>query len=124
MRQPIQRAGRRDGHQQGWAARVVVNVQRIFSRIGRAIIRRIVVMMVTVMVVVLVTMVMMMVTVTIVSMDMIAGRVGVDEKVRENAGSRPMRHADDGREREQKHHRPHQGDVASARSFQLRQHAF
>ena len=120
MRQAILPAGRRDGHQQGWATRVVVSVQGILSRIGGAVIRRIVVMMVTVMVVVVVTMVM--VTMTVVSMAVIARRVGVDEKVREDAGRRPMGHADDRRERKQKHHRPCQGNVASVRSFQSRQH--
>jgi hypothetical protein len=54
---------------------------------------------------------------------MIATRVGVHHEVREDAGRRPVGHADDRRKREHDHHRPDQGNAASARSLQSRQHA-
>jgi hypothetical protein len=99
----------------------------MLSRITLATIRCIVVLMMTVVVVVVVTMVVVfiivvMMSVTAGSMAAVARRVSVDEKMREDAGRRPVGDADQRHEREQKHHRPDQGDVASARSFQLRQH--
>lgn len=122
VRHAIQYGGRRDGHQQGWAARIVVSVQGILSRVGRAVIHRSVMVMVTVMVVVVTMVMVIVVTMTTLSLAVIARRVSVDQKVREDAGRRPMGHADDRRERKQKHHRPHQSDEASGRFFQSRQH--
>jgi hypothetical protein len=105
-----------------------VNVQAALSLIVRGIIGRIVVVVIAVMVVVVTIMVMVMammvVIMAMVNMVQIAIRMRVKENVRENAGRRPICHADDRRQRKHEHHRPDQGNAASARSFQSRQHPF
>jgi hypothetical protein len=97
------------------------------SRIARAIIRRITVVVIAVMVVVVTKMVMVMAMVLVimamVNMVQVATRMRVKENVRENAGRRPIGHTDDRCQREHEHYRPDQGNAASARSFQSRQHA-
>lgn len=98
-----------------------MNVQAALARIVRGIIRRIAMVVIAVMVVV-VTMMMMMIM-AMVNMVQIAIRMRVKENVRENAGRRPIGHADHRRQRKHEHHRPDQGNAASARSFQSRQHA-
>ena len=120
----MRHVGGRNGHQHSGAAAVVVNVQGALSLIVRAIVRRIVMMMVTVVVVVVTIMIMVVVIMAMVNMGQVAIRMRVKENVRENAGRRPICHADDRRQREHEHHRPDQGDAASARSFQSRQHPF
>jgi hypothetical protein len=123
---PVLQAGHRLGHQHAGTARIVVYVQAILSLIHSAIIHRavvvmlaIVVMMMTVMVVVSVVVVMMPVMNVIFAMCM-----GMDKEARERAGWHRQGHADPGRKSKHQRHRPDEGDVASACSFQLRQHAF
>jgi hypothetical protein len=126
LRHAMHHDGGREGHQHSGAARVVVDMQAALSRITRTIVRRTVVMAITVMVVVVTIMMVAMVVmiVTMVNMVQIAIRVRVKESVRENAGRRPAGHTDDGCQRKHEQHRPDQGNAASARSFQSRQHPF
>ena len=127
MRHAIKHTGRGDGHQQGRAAGIVVNMRTALPLIVRAVVRRIVVVVIAVVVVVVTIMVVLMamavVIMATVHMVQIAIRMRVEEYVRENTARRPMGRADHRRQRKQEHHRPDQGHAASARSFQSRQHA-
>ena len=103
-----------------------MNVPGVLSRIVRASVRRIVVVMVAVVVVmvtvmVMLTMVVMIMAIVIMAM-VIMAMVIMNEEVREDASRRPIGHTDHRRECKQQHHRPDQGNAASARSFQSRQH--
>jgi hypothetical protein len=89
-----------------------VNVRARLSWIVWTIIRRIVVVVMTVVV-----------TMAMVNMVLVAVRVGVNEKARERADWRSASRADDRRHRKHDRHCPHQGNAASACSFQSRQHA-
>ena len=104
-------------------------MQAALSPVLRAIIRRVVVVMMAVVVVVVTIMIMvvvmaMVVVVAMVNMVHIAILVGMKEEVREDTGRRPIGHADHRRQRKHEHHCPDQGNAASARSFQSRQHPF
>lgn len=66
---------------------------------------------------------MLMTVLAVVHMVMIAIRVGVHHKVREDARRRPIGHTDNRRQGENEHHRPDKGNAASARSLQSHQHA-
>jgi hypothetical protein len=98
-----------------------MNMQGTLPPALRAIIRRVVVV---VMVAVVVTIMIMVVVVAMVNMVHIAILVRMKEEVREDTDRRPIGHADHRRQRKHEHHRPDQGNAASARSFQSRQHPF
>jgi hypothetical protein len=122
MRHTIEHARGGERHQRARTTRVVVSVHGTLAGVTLAIIHCIVVVMVTVVVMVVVFIIVVMMSVTAGSMAVIARRVGVDKKVREDARRRPMGGTECGRQHEHEHRRPHKGDAASARSFQSRQH--
>jgi lysylphosphatidylglycerol synthetase-like protein (DUF2156 family) len=128
MRHPISGDDRRQGHGEARAARIAVNVQGTLTRIVGAVVAYVVVavvVVVTIMAMTVMAMVPMVMAalIAVVHVAMIAIRVGVHEKVRRHTSGRTMGHTDDGRQREQHRHRPDQGNAASARSLQARQHA-
>jgi hypothetical protein len=103
-------------------------MQGTLSAVLRAIIRRVVVMVMAIVVVVtimiMVVVMAMVVVVAMVNTVRIAIPVRMKEEVREDTGRRPIGHADHRRQRKHEHHRPNEGNAASARSFQSRQHPF
>jgi hypothetical protein len=119
----------RYGRRQARAARVVVNVHGALTGIAGTVVRHVVVVMIAVVADIVTMTVMAMVAMAMVTaianvdMVMIAIRVGVHQDVREDAGRRPKCHADDRRNRKHDRHRPDQGNAASARSLQSRQHS-
>lgn len=100
-------------------------MQGTLSPVVRTIIRHIVmVMAVVVVTIMIVVVVMAMVVVTIVNVVHIAILVRMEKESRRDARRRPIGDADHRRQRKHEHHRPDQGNAASARSFQSRQHSF
>jgi hypothetical protein len=113
----------RQRRQHGRATRVAVNVQRTPTRVVGVIVRHVVVVNVVAMTVMAMVPMVMAALIAVVHVVIVAVRVGVNENVRRHTGRRPMGRADDGRQCEQHRHRPDQGNAASARSLQSRQHA-
>jgi hypothetical protein len=64
-----------------------------------------------------------MVMVAVMNVTFLVVPVGVHEKTRVDAARRRKGHAQRGRDGKRQHHRPNDGDAASACSFQSRQHA-
>lgn len=121
----VQRGGCLDGHDHTRTADIEVHVQAGLPRIVlRSVGYGIVVVMVRILVMGMAVMMMAMVVVMVAMVDMVlvANRMSVNEKSREDAGRRDVGHGHGRRHGEHQHHRPHQGDCVSARSFQLRQH--
>ena len=119
----------RHGRRQARAARVVMNVHGALTWIVGAVVHHVIVVGIAVVASVVAMTIMAMVAIVMVAvithvdMVMAAMRVGVHHEVREGAGRCPVGHADDRCKREHHHHRPDQGNAASARSLQSRQHA-
>lgn len=79
----MHQAGHQEGHHHAGATRVVVHVQAVLSRITRAIIHRIVVVMMPVVIMMVMTVMMLavaMMNMAMMNMLAVAVRVGMDEK--------------------------------------------
>jgi hypothetical protein len=100
-----------------------VSVQGTLAGAVRPIIRHIIVMMFAVVVMVVTARAMVVVIGAIVHMVMIAIGVGVHHEVREDADWTAVGYAGQRSKHEHQHHRPDQGNAASARSLHSRQHA-
>lgn len=108
-----------DGNEHARTAHIEVHVQTRLTRIiPLAVVYRVVVVMICVLIMDMAVMVAM------VSMVLVAMLMSMDEESGERAGWRGVGHGQGWRHGEHQRHRPDEGDRASARSFQLRQHAF
>ena len=83
----------------------------------RAIVRRVVVVMMA-------NLLIMVVAMSIMDMASLVMFVDVEQNAGERSGRGRVGHADDRRERKRDRHRPYEGGTASACSFESRQHAF
>jgi hypothetical protein len=101
-----------------------VDVQALLALIAGAIIHHtIVVMLVIVIVMMMAVMMVPMAVVAMMNMARLIACVHVNPRARECAGWYRQSHADGRRQGEHNRHRPDEGNVTSACSFQLRQHA-
>ncbi|MFM9848731.1 MAG: hypothetical protein ACKVP3_16385 [Hyphomicrobiaceae bacterium] len=102
------------------AAGVVMNVWLWLARIMLAHVAHAVVGMVVM--VTAIMLVAMMVMMAMISMTKLSPVMGVNEKAGKGTSGYCCSHTERGRQREHGNHRPDEGHVASAYSFQLRQH--
>jgi hypothetical protein len=111
------RVCRQHGHQDTGAASIMMDVQtRLALIVLRAVIRRFVVVM-------LANLLIMVVMMSMMDMASLVMPVDVEQNVGERSRRHRVGHADYRRERKCEHHRPNEGDTASACSLESRQHA-